>query len=759
MKLTFFLFLLISFAAKAQNFTLSGYIRDAKSGEAAIGASVYLTNTKSGTTANNYGFYSITFKGSDTLGVVFSSLGYQAQIKKLSGKQSQTLNIDLLANSSDLQEVVVRASVNDNNVQKAEMGVIDVPMKLVNSLPMVLGEKDIMKIIQLLPGVQAGNEGTTGFFVRGGNLDQNLVQLDEATVYNPNHLFGLFSTFNVNAINRMKLIKGGFPAEFGGRLSSILDIQMKEGDKNSFHTEGGIGLLSNNLTVQGPIQKTKSSFIISGRQTHINLLLKPLSSKTSSYKFYDFNAKMNYELGKKDHVFLSFFKGNDNAAYSAANSLKYSADFGNTTATFRWNHLFGNKIFSNTSIIYNDYHLALNTEQNSYYSSLFTGIKDVSAKTDFTFIFNTKHTAKAGFTYTYHTLFPAAFSASVPKRGNRLSIDKANIKQLFSHEMAFYVGDEFDISEKFSLNYGIRLPVFVIPKKTYSFVEPRLTAKMSVNPTASIKASYTIMNQFLHLIPNSTAGVPTDIWLPSSIKTKPQFSEQFAIGYFNNFKENAIETSIEVYYKKMKNQALFAEGNQLKLSEDLDNTLVYGSGESYGAEFFVKKNSGKLTGWIAYTLSRTNQTFVDLNFGKTFPFKYDRRHVLSITSSYELSKKWNLSAIFVYSSGVPFTLPTGRTAALNAGSIFEGNYFLYEGRNNFRLKSYHRLDLSASYKKKRKMFKKPCETEWSFGLYNAYSRLNPYFIYFLIDPISNQPQAQQVSLLPIIPSISYNFKF
>ena len=758
-KALIFLFIGLPALVFSQTITLSGYVRDAKTDESLIGATLYEATQKVGTTTNEYGYYSLTVSAKDTIGLVISFIGYQPQAKKIFLKENLRLDIALADNTAVLGEVVVNASRNNDNVQRAQMSVIDVPMRAIMTLPAIAGERDILKIIQLLPGVQSGQEGTTGYFVRGGNLDQNLVQLDEATVYNPNHLFGLFSTFNVNAINHVKLIKGGFPAEFGGRLSSILDIQMKEGDKNRFHTEGGIGLLSDNLTVQGPIQKGKSSFIVSARQTHINILLKTLKDTTTTYRFYDFNAKMNYELGAKDHLFLSFFKGNDNAAYNAANSLKYSTDFGNTTGTLRWNHLFGSKIFSNTSLIYNDYHLALNTEQSSYYSALFTGIKDITAKYDVTWIPNTKHTIKTGIAYTYHTLYPAAFSARIPRRTNRISINKDSIAQLYSNEMAFYAADERVISNKISLHYGVRIPVFKINNKTYTYIEPRLTAKISLNPSNAIKASYTRMNQFLHLIPNSTAGLPTDIWIPSSDKTKPQFSAQYALGYFSNFNDNALEASVEVYYKNMNNQVQFAEGNQLKLTTNLDSSLVYGKGESYGAEFFIKKNTGKLTGWIAYTLSWTNQKFADLNFGETFPFKYDRRHVLSVTGSYEVSPKWNLSAVFVYSSGAVLTLPTGRVSTLNAATIFEGNYFLYDGRNNFRMNAYHRLDLSATYHKKRFIFKKPCEFEWIFGIYNTYSRQNPYFVYFQIDPLSNKPQAKQVSLLPIIPSVSFNFKF
>lgn len=742
-----------------QRITLSGYIHDADNNEAIIGATLYDISQKTGTITNEYGYYSLTLQVDDTISLIISYLGYQPQVKKIFSSKDLRLDIKLDPNSLQLSEVVIDANLNKDNVQRVQMGVINVPLSAIRSLPAIAGEQDLFKVIQLLPGVQSGQEGTTGFFVRGGNLDQNLVQLDEATVYNPNHLFGLFSTFNVNAINHIELIKGGFQAEYGGRLSSIVNIQMKDGDNLKHSVEGGIGLLSDNLTIQGPIQKEKSSFIISGRQSHINLLLKPLSANASAYRFFDINSKLNFILSPKDKIYFSIFKGSDNAHYNAVNSLMYTTDFGNSTATFRWNHLYGNKIFSNTSVIYNDYHLALNTEQNSYYSSLYSGIKDVTATSAFTFIPSAKHTLKAGWAYTYHTLYPAAFSANVPRRGNRISIKQDSIKSFYSNEFAVYLQDEYTLSDKLSFQYGVRIPWYMIRDKTYLYAEPRFTAKWSTTPTASIKTSYTQMNQFLHLIPNATAGIPTDIWIPSSELTKPQSASQLAVGYYQNFMQNVIEASVEVYYKNMNHQALFREGNQLNLNTNIDSSLVYGSGESYGIEFFVKKNTGRLTGWVAYTLARSQQLFDDLNLGKIFPFKYDRRHVLSITGSYDLSKKWNLSSVFVYSSGTPYTLPTGRVSSLNAGSIFEGNYFLYQGRNNARLNPYHRLDLSARYHAQKTLFNKKGGIEWVFGLYNTYSRQNPYFVYFAIDPISDKPIAKQVSLLPIIPSVSFNFKF
>jgi CarboxypepD_reg-like domain/TonB-dependent Receptor Plug Domain len=743
----------------AQNITISGYVKDASTKEALIGATVVSANARTGTSTNQYGFYSLTVPATDTVELVISYTGYSIQAKKITAKTDLRLFVLLEPSKENLKEVVVSSAANNRNVQKAQMGVIDVPLRAIKNLPVLAGERDIMKIIQLLPGVQGGQEGTTGFYVRGGNSDQNLIQLDEATVYNPNHLFGLFSTFNINAINNVRLIKGGFPPEFGGRLSSILDITMKEGNKTKYQVEGGLGLISDNLTVQGPIKKNKSSFIVSGRRSHINAVLKAFSSSSNLYKFYDLNAKMNFELGKQDHLYLSFFKGNDNANYTEANSLNYQADFGNSTGTLRWNHLFGSKTFANTSVIYNDYHLALATSQNNYYSLLYTGIRDFTVKTDLSISPNAKHKIKTGFSFIYHELAPASFSARIPRNGKRLSLGRDTIAKRYSDEFAFYAGDEFELSKKISFNYGIRVPLFIAYGKTYVFAEPRVTAKIAAGANASVKASYTRMNQFLHLIPNSTAGLPTDIWIPSSKNTRPQNSTQYAIGYFRNFKNNTIETSVELYYKQMNNQVLFSEGKQLRINANIDSLLTYGKGESYGAEFFLKKNTGKLTGWISYTLSKTTQQFSDLNFGKAFPFKYDRRHSLSITAGYQLNKHWSLNAVFVYSSGVAFTVPTGRVSTLNSATIFEGNYYVYDGRNNYRLAAYHRLDFSVSYKKTKKLFKKPFEYELVIGAYNIYSRQNPYFVYFEIDPATTQPTAKQVSLLPIIPGISLNFKF
>ncbi len=754
--------MLISIRAEAQNVTISGYVKDAATKESLIGAYIYSTGTQKGTSTNEYGFYSFTLLQTDTVSLSISYIGYLTQVRKLRVQENSRQDFFLEADSANLGEVIVNAERNDNNINKPQVGVINIPVKAVETLPVLGGERDILKTIQFLPGVQQGQEGTTGFYVRGGNADQNLVQLDEATIYNPNHLFGLFSTFNVNSIKSISLIKGGFPAKYGGRLSSILDVTMKDGDKENFGIEGGIGLLSSNLTVEGPLEKGKSSFIVSGRRSYIDLLVKPFMPSGingTTYSLYDFNAKLNYELGRNDHLFISYFSGNDHAVYTAANSLNFNIDFGNTTGTVRWNHLYGSRLFSNTSFILNDYHLGLATAQGNFYSLLYTGVKDVTSKTDYTFIPGPDHEVKAGISYTYHTLYPGAVSAKIPKKGNRLELNRDSLKKMYSNEMAFYISDELKMTDILSVTYGLRVPVFFSEKKTYAFTEPRLILKVSLNPVTSIKASYTQMNQFMHLVPNSTASLPTDIWLTSNKKIKPQNSTQYALGLFRNFKNNEIETSVEVYYKTMNNQVLFKEGTQITLNTDLNEILAFGNGKSYGIEFFVKKSYGKLTGWGSYTLSKTTQKFPDLNYGKEFPFAYDRRHNLSVTASYELSKNWTASADFTFYSGMAFTLPAGRLTVADDGSLYDGIYYDYTTRNNSRLRPYNRLDIGFSNVKQVRLFGKLCQREWAFGVYNLYSRQNPYFVYLTIDAVTKQPQAKQVSLLPIIPSVSFNFKF
>ena len=760
-KSLFLLFFLWSQISFAQTTTISGNIKDQSNSEVLIGANIFIANLDIGTSTNEYGFFSLTIPNTDSLSIIFSYLGYEPQVKKIFLKNDLQLNIDLIPQGEQLSEVVVSSKqMNDDNVNRTQMGVIDVPVSLVRQIPAVLGEVDVLKVIQLLPGVQSGQEGTTGFYVRGGNADQNLVQLDEATIYNPNHLFGLVSTFNSRALNNVKLTKGGFPANFGGRLSSILEISMKEGNKQRTEIQGGLGLISSNLTIEGPIKKDKSSFMISGRRSYLDLFIKAFAPKgnETNYSLYDINAKVNFKLSEKDHLYFSFFTGKDNAKY-ASSGFNYGLRFGNGTGTLRWNHIFGQKLFLNTSLIYNNYLLSLWSVQSNTYEQFYSRIEDLNAKIDFQYYPNPKHFIKFGGAITHHTFSSDGKENNIPKDLQVVVNNSNNLPTRKNQEVAFYVNDEIHITPKFAINAGVRVPLFFTPDTTYLRVEPRLSAKVNLTKTSSVKASYTLMNQFVHLVPSSTASIPTDIWTPSSRITKPQFAEQYALGYFQNFKKDLYEASIELYYKKMDNQVLFKAGTDLGLIEDMDAALVFGKGWSYGAEFFLRKNYGRYSGWISYTLSWTNQKFPDLNFGNTFPFRFDKRHVLSATGVYNLNKKWSLSAVFVLSSGSAFTLPTSRVNTANSGSIFEGSYYLFEGRNNARLAPYHRLDISATRKKKTTKFGKPFESEWVFGAYNLYSRRNPYFVYFQIDINKNTPVAKQVSLLPIIPSVSYNFKF
>lgn len=754
---------LLPFVLSAQKTALSGYVRDEATDEALIGATITAPDLKTGATTNTYGYFSLSIPNqADSVTLVFSYIGYQSIALRIQpgGKQDQ-LKIKLSATGSNLQEVVINAHTDNENVQRTAMSVINLPVSQIKAIPVIAGERDVLKAIQFLPGVSAGSEGTTGFYVRGGNIDQNLVLLDEAVVYNPNHLFGLVSTFNVNALNSVNLIKGGFPAQYGGRLSSVLDVTMREGNKKKFSGEGGIGIISSNLTLEGPIQKGKSSFIVSARRSYLDLFLIPLNKggNKTNYNLYDLNVKGNYELGSNDHLFISVFKGNDKAQYTGSNALNYGIGFGNSSGTLRWNHLFGDRAFMNTSLIYDQYHIGLSTTQGKYYALLYSEIQDYTAKSTLEWYPNNQNAVKVGVQYSQHALAPAATSAQIPKNGVRLQIKPDSISRNYADEAAFFMNDEIHISERLGVNAGVRVPVFTAKSKTYTAIEPRITLKYSLNSLTSVKMAYTVMNQFLHLVPNSTASLPTDIWINSSPVVKPQTSRQVALGLFRNFGDNQYEFSVEGYYKSMKNQVLFKEGTQITLTADLEKQLTFGNGNSYGVELFVRKNAGKLTGWVAYTLSKTTQTFPDLNFGKPFPFTYDRRHNLSVVGIYEMNKKWSLSADFVFNTGSAYTLATGRVPIFNDGTLYDGIYYDFTSRNNYRLGNYHRLDVSATRHKTKIWFRQKVETEWVFGAYNVYSRRNPYFVYLTTDPATRQPKAKQVSLLPIVPSVSWNFKF
>ena len=775
--------LLLNINIYAQKYTISGYVKDNSTGEFLIGANVYIKELMKGASTNTYGFYSITVdKGEYNL--VTSFVGYKDLEQKINLDKNTKLNISLDPNIITTSEVVISGEREDQNTQSTEVGRVEIPIEKIKKLPSLFGEVDIVKAIQLTPGVQAAGEGNTGFYVRGGGPDQNLILLDEAIVYNASHLLGFFSVFNADAIKNAELTKAGMPANYGGRLASVLDISMKEGNNKKFEYDGGIGLISSRLTIQGPIKKEKCSFIVSGRRTYLDLVMQPFLKKDSPFKnggyyFYDINAKINYYFSDKDRLFLSGYFGKDVFTLKGGGSFSNKIDWGNATATLRWNHLFNEKLFLNTTLIYSNYKFNMGAAQNFYEMKLHSGITDYSTKLDFTYIPSIRHNIKFGGLYTYHILMPNSASA----RSDTTEFDLGGTVKLHSHEVAVYITDDFDLTEKIKISGGLRYSMFfhVGPFdrytvneigqlsdtisykpgeliKMYYGLEPRVAIKFGINSKSSIKASFTMNYQYIHLASYTNVALPTDIWFPCTSIVKPQIGYQYSLGYYRNFAKNMWETSFEVYYKDMRNQIEFKEGSQAtdNLKNNTDNNFTFGKGWSYGAEVFVKKRLGKTTGWVGYTLSWTQRKFPDINGGKTFPAKYDRRHDISIVLTQQLGKRWSVSAVWVYATGNAITLPLSRYFL--SGSIVNE----YSARNAFKMPAYHRLDISATLESKDKPGRK---FHWNlnFGFYNVYSRMNPYYIYFEttgdITTFNIKTVGKQVSLFPIIPSVTWNFKF
>ncbi len=785
-----------------QKFTISGFVKDKATGEALIGCNVYIKELLKGTQTNTYGFYSLTFEKGNYI-IVVSFLGYQDFTTEINLDRNQTINVELVSKTVEATEVVIDAKRTDNNVKSTEMGKVNLDVDKIKTLPAFLGEVDILKVIQLLPGIQSAGEGNSGFYVRGGGPDQNLVLLDEAVVYNASHLFGFFSVFNSDAIKNVEITKGGMPAQYGGRLSSVLDISMKEGNNKEFHGSGGIGYVASRLTLEGPIVKNKASFIVSARRTFVDLFLRePFVKQGSrldgnSYYFYDLNTKINYTISQKDRLFLSGYFGRDVFNFkSRETGFTVQIPWGNATSSFRWNHLFSDKLFLNTSLIYSDYKFEFEADQPQFNFKVFSGIRDYNAKVDFNYFPNILHNVRFGINYIYHRFTPTNAQA----RSEEVVFDLGSIVRYYAHDAAIYINDEMDLNDKIRLNIGLRGSAFahvgpftryitdpfitnqikdslVYKKgesvKTYYRLEPRVSARYEINSHSSVKAAFTQNYQYIHLASFASVSLPTDVWVPSSDIVKPQYSLQYAAGYFHNFKNNEYETSVEVYYKDMKNLIEYKEGAQPDddVKNNTDNNFVFGKGWSYGAEFFVKKATGKFNGWIGYTLSYTKRKFEDINNGEAFSAKYDRRHDVSIVLSYNRNSKWTFGLVWIYATGDALTMQTERygiSAAppvdvLNGQLITGNNIYILGGfgkRNDFRQKAYHRLDLSATLHGKKH---KKWQNEWNFSVFNAYSRMNPYFIYFAQEGNTQEGnlsiQAKQVSLFPVIPAVTYNFKF
>jgi hypothetical protein len=791
--LIFFLFPLLVSAQHVSSgldkFTISGYIKDVANGEGLIGAAVYVKEVpNAGTVSNAYGFYSVTLpQGNYTL--VFSYVGYVTQNLSIDLSQNKTQDIQLAEEQQQLQEVVVTENRPQDNVQSTEMSVSRLDIKTIKAIPALLGEVDVIRSIQLLPGISTVGEGATGYNARGGNIDQNLVLQDEAPVYNSSHLFGFFSVFNPDAVKDVKLIKGGIPSQYGGRLSSILDVRLKEGNNKKFEANGGLGLIFSRLTLEAPIVKDKASFIVAARRSYIDLLAKPFltgSLSGSQFYFYDLTGKVNWNIGKKDRVYLSAYLGRD--VFNA--SGVFGSNWGNATTTLRWNHVFDQKLFFNLATYYSNYDYRLRFEQKESSFDWKSNILTYSTKPEFNWYLNTKNNITFGGQAILYEFRP----------GSAVSINKGTttnfgLASKYAIESALYIGNEQTISSRISLQYGLRYsywnylgkgsayyynsrpaygpeenPVTQSPTsikafgngesiQTYGNFEPRFAIKMQLNPSSSVKASYNRMAQYIHLLSNTAASTPLDIWTPSTNNVKPQLADQYAIGYFRNFADNKYEFSVETYYKDLQNQIDYIPNADLLLNENLEGELLYGKGRAYGAEFYLKKNSGKLTGWISYTLAKTERLMNGVNRGEWFPTRFDRRHTLNITGIYELNAKWTFSANFVLLSGTPNTFPTERIEFQEYKNVpFIGDY----SRNNVRIPAYHRLDLSATMQgKPGKLFGRKFEKFWVFSTYNTYNRRNPYSIYFRT-PAENPSITEAVKLSivgSIIPSVAYNFKF
>ncbi|MBK0384345.1 TonB-dependent receptor [Pedobacter sp. SD-b] len=770
--LLLFLALVFNITAYAQkNPVLNGTIKDSLTGETLIGASVQLSGaSQSGTVTNAYGFYSLSVpKGVYKL--VFSYVGYQSVVQNLDISKDAQINISLVS-LNQLSEVVVKAERKNENVISAQMGVQKLDVKEINSIPVLFGERDILKTLQLLPGIKSAGEGNSGFYVRGGSTDQNLILLDEAPVYNASHLLGFFSTFNSDAIKDVTVYKGGMPAQYGGRLASVLDIKMNDGNKKEYTVEGGLGLIASRLKVEGPFKKDKSSFMISGRRTYADafLALSPDSSiKNNTLYFYDLNAKANYQFNDKNVLYLSGYFGRDKLGLGNT----FGFEWGNATGTLRWNHLFSNRLFSNTSLIYSNYNYVIENLLADNNFRVNSSIRDYNLKQDFQYAANNNHDIKFGINAIHHTIAPGKVTSSATSSVNQTTIENRN-----GIELAAYFSDEWKLNDKINLVYGTRFSNFTLlgpglfkdydkqgnvtdsanfsstqAVVNYFNLEPRVSASFQIADNKSIKASYTRNTQNLHLMSNSTATSPTDLYIMNSNNTKPEIADQFALGYFNNFKNDTYEFSAEVYYKKMQNQIEYRNGTDLRGNKNVEADLVYGDGRAYGIELFLKKRFGDFNGWIGYTLAKTERQFDQINDGKWFNAKQDRTHDLSVVAIYKAGKRWTLASTFVYSTGTAVTFPSGKYQ-LNGSTVF-----YYSEKNGYRTPSYNRLDFSATLEPKIKPGKK-YQSSWSFGVYNVYDRKNPFSIDFKEDPDNpNQTQAVRTSLFGIIPSVTWNFKF
>lgn len=791
---TFFLFNLLAFSQDSILF--SGYIYDKNTGEGLDFVQVSIVELNQAAYTNQEGAFKFNIpKGEYHVKVILTDYDEVKSKIKIESSTAKNFYLSKSIDFEQLEEVRISAK-KGQNVTSSKIGVVELDVKDIKTLPAFMGEVDIIKTAQSLPGISSVSEGSQGFYVRGGGPDQNLVLLDEAQIYNASHLFGFFSVFNADAITSMDLMKGGMTADYGGRISSLMRIKMREGDLQKYHINGGIGLISSRLEVDGPIQKGKSSFMIAGRRTYIDMLLKPFINKKPAlsglgYYFFDLNAKLNFRLSDKDNLYISSYFGKDRFKYGTKGSdMQILMPWGNTMASIRWNHLFSSKHFMNVSAFYTGYDINFTAGVDSYKVAMGTGIKDLGGRVDFTYLPSIHHRIRYGVDYTFHQFTPA----SVNIDQDNVQLETGKQQRLDAHETAFFIADDWDITEKWRLNVGLRYSMFHFvgpfdryikePLKPDSIVsysrgdlikfyhglEPRISTRLLLNKNSSLKAGFSVNYQYLHIASLTSVSFPSDIWLPATEKIKPQSGWQATIGYFKDFFDGKYESSVEVYYKGMNNLVEFANGSMPtdNVNDNVDNQLVIGKGRSYGVELFFKKVSGKFTGWVGYTLAKSDRIFPEIQ-ATPFPAKYDRRHDLNLVLSYKLSERWTFSANFVYATGNTLTMPS-------SWYIYDQDVIMeYGGRNSTRMPDYHRFDLSATwfdkpYKKKSilvdgeevKVLKK-IRNSVNFSIYNVYNRANPYFLYLSVkgDVASDKfaMTVKQVSLFPILPSVTWNFEF
>ncbi|MDR2472996.1 MAG: TonB-dependent receptor [Tannerella sp.] len=806
---TFILWSALTTAIYAETYTISGIITDAESGETLIGASVFEHNTKKGTASNAYGFYSLTLSVGD-VALTCSYVGYTAEEKKFFLSKDTVINIALKGGMM-LGEVTVVAHQSAIGVKGTQMSAIEVPIEQIKNIPAILGEVDVIKALQLLPGVQSGTEGSAGFYVRGGGPDENLILLDEIPVYNVNHALGFFSVFNADALKSVTLYKGGFPARFGERLSSVIDIRMKDGDQSGYHGNVSIGLIASKFNIEGPVND-KTTFSLSGRRTYIDVLTQPLikwqanqagqDGATAGYYFYDLNAKMSHKLSDRDRLYLSFYLGDD-GVYAGMKEREYTEDiysgydpkgetvtfkeymkmnwkWGNLITALRWNHIINNKLFMNATAAFTRYrfYMDMTAESREIYSQRTdiykatvgynSGINDMMFKTDFDFKPNPNHEIRFGMNYNFHTFRPdvIAVKEEITNINDYEPIDfTTHNDPIYAHETSLYAEDDMAVSDMLRLNAGLRYSTFGVQKRFYNSLQPRLSARALLSENVSVKAGYSFMSQYIHLLSNSSISLPTDLWVPVTKRIEPMNTHQAAVGGFYKW-NNLIDFSAEMYYKTMDNIIEYKDGASFfGISTGWEDKVNMGRGWSYGLELLAQKSTGKTTGWVGYTWSKSERQFnrkgQEINFGRPFPAKYDRRHDFNITLSHKFSDRFDIGATWIFSTG-------------NTGSLALQEYYpvtdphmtgyvntvpYYESRNNYRMPDYHRLDLGFNFHKK----KKHGTRTWNIGFYNAYNRLNPFFVDTATERDSktgkDKKVLKQISIFPIIPSFSYSYKF